>query len=160
MIAVLKRVGTGAAPADARIRLRAQNPRRTQAAKISATASIIPQRKPSAPGATLTAEQTIEVVRIASMACRLTSKLTGREQPPATLPLEQTEPAAPGPVQRMVGQYHLEALLTSAFPSLPFVRMRTISLFVSLSSSRSNARVDMLSLPGTTNHCNDALASI
>jgi hypothetical protein len=33
-------------------------------------------------------------------------------------------------------------------------------LFVSLSSSRSNARVDMLSLPGTTNHCNDALASI
>jgi len=29
-----------------------------------------------------------------------TSKPTGREQPPATAPLTQTEPAAPGPVQR------------------------------------------------------------
>jgi hypothetical protein len=29
-----------------------------------------------------------------------TPKLTGREQQPATVPLEQTEPAAPGPVQR------------------------------------------------------------
>ena len=83
MTAVLRRADTAAAPADARNRPRAQNPRRTQTAKISTTASIIPQRKPSAPGATLiaenpsnpsklTAEQTIEVVRIAFMACRLT----------------------------------------------------------------------------------------
>ena len=88
MTVVLKRVDTAAAPADARKRPRAQNPRRIQAAKINATASIILHRKPSAPGATLiaespsspsklTAEQTIEVVRIAFMACRLTFDLTG-----------------------------------------------------------------------------------
>jgi hypothetical protein len=93
MTAVLKRVGTAAAPADARKRPRAQNPRRTQAAKISATASIIPQRKPSAPGATLiaespsspsklTAEQTIEVVRIAFTACCLTIRLSDRRPKP------------------------------------------------------------------------------
>ena len=31
------------------------------------------------------------------------AKLTGREQPPVATPLKQTEPAAPGPVQRLVG---------------------------------------------------------
>src|ERR1039458_5665420 len=33
------------------------------------------------------------------------AKPTGREQPPVTALLEQTEPAAPGPVQRIVGPW-------------------------------------------------------
>lgn len=85
MTAVLKRVATVAAPGDARNRPLAQNARRNQAAKVTTTASIIPQRKTSAPGATLiaespskpsklAAEQAIEVVRIAFMACRLTTE--------------------------------------------------------------------------------------
>jgi hypothetical protein len=112
MTAVLKRVGTVAAPADARNRPLAQNPRRTQAAKITATASIIPQRKSSAPGATLiaespsnpsklTAEQTIEVVRIAFMACRLTSRAQARGTNQRQ-PRSGTGPAIPRCLERFI----------------------------------------------------------